>query len=63
VVLKPGATAMAIELTAYCKEQLACFKVPREFHFREPLSRGGIGMVLKAELREPFWQGLEERVH
>jgi fatty-acyl-CoA synthase len=63
VVLKPGATATAIELKAYCKKQLARFKVPREFHFRESLPKGGTGKVLKAELREPFWQGLEERVH
>ena len=63
VVLKPGATATAIELKAYCKKHLARFKVPREFHFRESLPKGGTGKVLKAELREPFWQGLEERVH
>ncbi len=63
VVLKPGAIATAIELKAYCKKHLARFKVPREFQFRDSLPKGGTGKVLKAELREPFWQGLEERVH
>ena len=63
VVLKPGATATSSELKTYCKQHLARFKVPREFHFRESLPKGGTGKVLKAELREPFWQGLEERVH
>ena len=63
VVLKPGAIATSNDLKAWCKQHLARFKVPREFHFREALPKGGTGKVLKAELREPFWQGLEERVH
>ncbi|HYM84590.1 MAG TPA: hypothetical protein VEY67_10605, partial [Candidatus Dormibacteraeota bacterium] len=63
VVLKPGATATAAELRAHCRKQLARFKVPREFHFRDALPKGGTGKILKAELREPFWKGYEARVH
>ena len=63
VVLKPGATATANELKAHCKAHLARFKVPREIHFRESLPKGGTGKILKAELREPFWAGMTERVH
>jgi len=63
VVLKPGATASARDLKAHCRANLARFKVPREFHFRESLPKGGTGKILKAELREPFWAGLEARVH
>jgi fatty-acyl-CoA synthase len=63
VVLKPGATATEKDLKAHCKEHLARFKVPREFHFREALPKGGTGKILKAELREPFWAGMSERVH
>jgi fatty-acyl-CoA synthase len=63
VVLKPGATATSNELKTFCKQHLARFKVPREFHFRESLPKGGTGKILKADLREPFWQGLEDRVH
>ena len=44
-------------------EHLAGFKVPREIHFRDALPKGGTGKILKAELREPFWAGLESRVH
>jgi fatty-acyl-CoA synthase len=62
VVLKPGAQATARELRDYCKEHLARFKVPRDFHFRESLPKGGTGKVLKGELREPFWKGHEARV-
>ena len=39
------------------------YKVPREIHFRDALPKGGTGKILKAELREPFWAGLESRVH
>jgi fatty-acyl-CoA synthase len=63
VVLKPGATATPAELRAHCRAHLARFKVPREFHFRDSLPKGGTGKVLKAELREPFWKGYEARVH
>ena len=63
VVLKPDMTATEAELRAHCRERLASNKVPREIHFRDALPKGGTGKVLKAELREPFWVGLESRVH
>jgi fatty-acyl-CoA synthase len=63
VVLKPDATATATELRAFCRDHLAAHKVPREIQFRDALPKGGTGKILKAELREPFWAGLESRVH
>ena len=54
--------ATARELRAFCRERLARFKVPRDFVFRDSLPKGGTGKILKAELREPFWQGKEKRV-
>jgi fatty-acyl-CoA synthase len=63
VVLKPGAVATARDLRAHCRGQLARFKIPRDFEFREALPKGGTGKILKAELREPFWKGLDARVH
>jgi fatty-acyl-CoA synthase len=63
VVLKPDAVASEKELKAFCRERLAGFKVPREIQFRAALPKGGTGKILKGELREPFWAGLESRVH
>ncbi len=63
VVLKPGATVTAPELRTFLRGRLARFKVPRDFHFRDSLPKGGTGKILKAELREPFWKGFESRVH
>jgi acyl-CoA synthetase (AMP-forming)/AMP-acid ligase II len=63
VVVKPGASTTAAELRSHCRARLARFKVPREFEFRDSLPKGGTGKILKAELREPLWKGLESRVH
>ncbi len=63
VALKPEAQATAQELRAHVRSQLADFKVPRRIEFREGLPKGGTGKILKRELREPFWEGMEKRVH
>ncbi|MGZ6371995.1 MAG: long-chain-fatty-acid--CoA ligase [Candidatus Limnocylindria bacterium] len=63
VVLKPDAAATAQELRTHVRTQLADFKVPRQIQFRETLPKGGTGKLLKAELREPFWEGRATRVN
>ena len=63
VVLKEGANATAQDLRKHVRSQLADFKVPRTVEFRESLPKGGTGKILKAELREPFWEGREKRVN
>ncbi|HUG55932.1 MAG TPA: long-chain fatty acid--CoA ligase [Candidatus Limnocylindrales bacterium] len=52
VVLKPGAAAGADELAAFCRTELAPFKVPREIEFRETLPKTLIGKVLRRQLAE-----------
>ena len=51
VVLKPGATLTPEELTAYCKEQLAAYKYPRDIRIAGELPKGPTGKILKEELR------------
>ncbi len=51
VVLRPGATATAEELTEHCRQQLARFKVPKDLIFLDALPRNPSGKVLKRELR------------
>ncbi len=63
VVLKPGQTATQEELLAFCKANLAGFKVPKSVEFRDTLPKGGTGKILKAGLREPYWKGMEKRVN
>lgn len=50
VVLKPDATATAEDLIAFCKQQLAPYKVPRSIEFRESLPKTMIGKILRREL-------------
>ncbi len=63
VVLKPDVAVTAKELRAFCRERLAAHKVPKQIHFRDALPKGGTGKILKAEVREPLWVGLDARVH
>ena len=52
IVLKPGQQATAEELTAFCRERLAVYKVPKQFVFRDELPRSLIGKVIRRVLRE-----------
>ncbi len=50
VKLRPGASATAAELVAYCKERIAAYKYPRVIEFRAELPRNALGKVLKDQL-------------
>ena len=52
VVLRAGASLSAEDLTAWSRENMANYKVPRRFHFVEELPRNASGKVLKFELRD-----------
>lgn len=50
VVLKEGQEASAEELIAFCRENLAKYKVPRVIEFRKELPKSAVGKVLRREL-------------
>jgi len=50
VVLKPGATATADEVRAYCRERLAPYKVPSRVEFRSELPKTMVGKILRRAL-------------
>jgi long-chain acyl-CoA synthetase len=50
VVLKPGEELSVAELKAHCKEQLAPYKVPTHFEFRNELPKTTVGKILRREL-------------
>ena len=52
LVLKPGMTATAEEITAYCRENLAAYKVPRALEFRSELPKNPVLKILRRELRD-----------
>jgi acyl-CoA synthetase (AMP-forming)/AMP-acid ligase II len=53
VPVRPGVTAE--EITAFAREHLAGYKVPRSYSFVAALPKTGSGKVLKRQLRAPFW--------
>ena len=52
IVLKPGQTATTDEITDFCKERMAAYKVPKIVEFREELPKSIVGKVLRRMLRE-----------
>jgi len=52
VVPNQGETLTEEELDAYCRENLAPYKVPKLYEFREDLPKSAIGKILKKELKE-----------
>jgi acyl-CoA synthetase (AMP-forming)/AMP-acid ligase II len=62
VQLRPGMSATADELIAFCSERLAGYKKPRTIDFVDELPRDAAGKLLKRKLREPYWAGMTRRV-
>ena len=52
VVLAEGRTATAEELIAYCRKELAAYKIPRWIEFRDELPKSGKLEILRRELRD-----------
>jgi long-chain acyl-CoA synthetase len=50
------------ELLAFCRAELAGYKLPRKVTFVEELPRNPMGKVLKNELRMPYWEGRERKI-
>jgi long-chain acyl-CoA synthetase len=51
IVPRAGERPSIEELTQFCRERLAAYKVPRLIEFRDSLPKSAVGKVLKRELR------------
>jgi long-chain acyl-CoA synthetase len=63
VVPVPGGTVDPSELIAFCRERLAHYKCPSSVETTGSLPRNPSGKVLKRQLREPYWEGRDRRIH
>jgi long-chain acyl-CoA synthetase len=63
VVPKPGKTPDPQDIIAWARQHVAAFKAPKSVDFIEALPRNASGKILRRELREPFWKGVERRVN
>jgi fatty-acyl-CoA synthase len=62
VTLKPGTSATAGELIAFCRERLAHFKCPDAVEFGD-LPKTSTGKVQKFVLRQREWADQDRRIH
>jgi acyl-CoA synthetase (AMP-forming)/AMP-acid ligase II len=63
VVLTPDSSLGEDELIAYTRTKLAGYKCPKRVEFRDALARTATGKLQKFKLREPYWEGLDRKVH
>lgn len=59
VVLKPGASATADEIMAWCRDKMTGFKRPRHVVFAEALPLSPVGKVLRKQVRELYGKSTE----
>jgi long-chain acyl-CoA synthetase len=52
VVAKPGEILTEEEITQWCKEKLAVYKVPKMIEFVDALPKSAIGKILRREVKE-----------
>ena len=62
IQLKPQACAEAEEIIVLVKSRLGSVHAPKTVDFVDSLPRSPNGKVLKREIREQYWQGVERRV-
>ncbi len=62
VVPAPGSALTPEGVSAYAREHLASYKIPRSVSFAPEIPRNASGKILKRELRAPFWKGQSRQV-
>ena len=62
IVVPAGTPPSESDVIAFARERLAGYKLPKSVDFATSLPRNPSGKLLKRELREPYWQGVERRV-
>jgi fatty-acyl-CoA synthase len=61
-VLKEGANATSEDIIEFCRKHIARYKVPKSVEFVQTLPKNPQGKILKKELREKFWAGMERKI-
>jgi acyl-CoA synthetase (AMP-forming)/AMP-acid ligase II len=62
VVLKDGRDATGDEIIEFCRRQLARYKAPKSVEFVDALPKNPQGKILKREIRQKYWKGLERKI-
>lgn len=62
IKLKKGEEMDCAEIITFCRENLAGYKCPKSVEIVDSLPMTQTGKILRRELREKFWQGMECRI-
>ena len=60
IVLQPGKSLSEEQIDAYCRENLAAYKVPRQIEYMDELPKSTVLKVLRRELRDRELAKLKE---
>ncbi|MFY9469092.1 MAG: long-chain-fatty-acid--CoA ligase, partial [Solirubrobacterales bacterium] len=63
IVVRRDESVTEESITTHCRELIAGYKLPKSVDFVEELPISGAGKVLKRDLREPYWEGVDRRVN
>lgn len=63
IIRREGMTVSAEELIAHAKTRIGGYKVPKTISFVDELPLSPVGKVLRRQVRAPYWEGQERRVH
>lgn len=62
IVTNSGTTFDEAQVTEFCRQRIAGYKLPRQYKLVDAIPRNASGKPLKAELRKPFWDGVNRKV-
>ena len=63
VVPRKGETCTKEDLIQFCKERTSPYMVPKEIIFQESFPLTAVGKIDKKQLKKPYWEKQERKVH
>jgi acyl-coenzyme A synthetase/AMP-(fatty) acid ligase len=61
-VLAADSSLSEDEIISYTRTQIAAYKCPKSIEFIKELPRNPSGKILRRELRDPYWEGIDRKV-
>jgi acyl-CoA synthetase (AMP-forming)/AMP-acid ligase II len=62
VVIEESTNLSEVEIISYARTQIAAYKCPKSIEFIKELPRNPSGKILRRELRDPYWEGIDRKV-
>ena len=62
VVIAENTSLSEDEIISYSRTKIAAYKCPKSIEFIKELPRNPSGKILRRELRDPYWEGIDRKV-